>query len=121
VLVARFLMSLARRPGFASFIYLFLRDMSAPEFHAEWAFYLMWAYYFLGCSFHAGGSMKNRLKLIREERGYSQEQLGEMLEVSRQTINSIENKRYDPSLPLAFKVARLFKVPIEEIFIYEEK
>jgi putative transcriptional regulator len=64
--------------------------------------------------------MKNRLRAVREERGYSQEQLGDLLDVSRQTINSIENERYDPSLPLAFKVARLFKVAIEEIFIYED-
>lgn len=65
--------------------------------------------------------MKNRLRAIREQRGYSQEQLGDLLNVSRQTINSIENERYDPSLPLAFKVARLFKVAIEDIFIYEDK
>jgi putative transcriptional regulator len=65
--------------------------------------------------------MKNRLRIIREQRGYSQEQLGDLLEVSRQTINSIENERYDPSLPLAFKAARLFKVAIEEIFIYEDR
>ena len=64
--------------------------------------------------------MKNRLRAIREQRGYSQEQLGDLLDVSRQTINSIENERYDPSLPLAFKVARLFKVAIEDIFIYED-
>ena len=64
--------------------------------------------------------MKNRLRVIREQRGYSQEQLGDLLDVSRQTINSIENERYDPSLPLAFKVARLFKVAIEDIFIYED-
>jgi putative transcriptional regulator len=60
--------------------------------------------------------MKNRLRAIREQRGYSQEQLGDLLDVSRQTINSIENERYDPSLPLAFKVARLFKMAIEDIF-----
>jgi putative transcriptional regulator len=64
--------------------------------------------------------VKNRLRVIREQRGYSQEQLGDLLDVSRQTINSIENERYDPSLPLAFKVARLFKVAIEDIFIYED-
>ena len=60
--------------------------------------------------------MKNRVKTLREERGLSQQQLGEMLEVSRQTINAIENERYDPSLPLAFKISRLFKRGIEEIF-----
>lgn len=60
--------------------------------------------------------MKNRLRDYRERHGYSQEQLGKLLEVSRQTINSIEKERYDPSLPLAFKVARLFQVKIEDIF-----
>lgn len=60
--------------------------------------------------------MKNRLRDYREKHGYSQEQLGKLLEVSRQTINSIEKERYDPSLPLAFKVARLFQVKIEDIF-----
>jgi putative transcriptional regulator len=65
--------------------------------------------------------VKNRLRAIREQRGYSQEQLGDLLNVSRQTINSIENERYDPSLPLAFKVARLFKLAIEDIFIYDDK
>ena len=65
--------------------------------------------------------MKNRLRAIREERGYSQEQLGDLLDVSRQTINSIENERYDPSLPLAFKMARLFKMSIEDIFMDESR
>lgn len=60
--------------------------------------------------------MKNRLREYREQQGYSQEQLGKLLEVSRQTVNSIEKERYDPSLPLAFKIAKLFKVKIEEIF-----
>ncbi|SKB08384.1 putative transcriptional regulator [Prosthecobacter debontii] len=60
--------------------------------------------------------MKNHLRDFREKHGYSQEQLGKLLEVSRQTINSIEKERYDPSLPLAFKLARLFQVKIEDIF-----
>jgi len=60
--------------------------------------------------------MKNRLKALREESGYSQAQLAEKLAVSRQTINAIENERYDPSLPLAFSLARLFDLPIESIF-----
>ena len=60
--------------------------------------------------------MKNQVRRLREQRGLSQQQLGDALEVSRQTINSIENGRYDPSLPLAFKIARHFKLPIEEIF-----
>jgi putative transcriptional regulator len=60
--------------------------------------------------------MKNKLRLLRAERNWSQEKLGNLLNVSRQTINAIENGKYDPSLPLAFKMARLFKLPIEEIF-----
>lgn len=60
--------------------------------------------------------MKNRLKVLRAERDWSQAVLGEKLDVSRQTINAIETGRYDPSLPLAFKIARLFERTIEEIF-----
>lgn len=63
--------------------------------------------------------MKNRLKVLRAERDWSQAALGEKLDVSRQTINAIETGRYDPSLPLAFKIARLFARTIEDIF--EEK
>ena len=65
--------------------------------------------------------MKNRLREMRAAREWSQADLAEKLDVSRQTVNAIENGRYDPSLPLAFKVARLFKVTIEEIFDDEEK
>jgi putative transcriptional regulator len=60
--------------------------------------------------------MKNHLKKLREDRGWSQGQLAEALEVSRQTVNAIENGRYDPSLPLAFTIAALFKLRIEDIF-----
>ncbi|WP_310737256.1 helix-turn-helix transcriptional regulator [Parasphingorhabdus cellanae] len=60
--------------------------------------------------------MQNRLKILRKERGWSQTVLGEKLDVSRQTINAIEAGRYNPSLPLAFKIARLFERPIEDIF-----
>lgn len=60
--------------------------------------------------------MKNRLKVLRAERDWSQAVLGEKLDVSRQTINAIETGRYDPSLPLAFKIARLFARTIEDIF-----
>jgi putative transcriptional regulator len=60
--------------------------------------------------------MKNRLRALRELEGFSQEQLANLLGVSRQTINSIEKERYDPSLPLAFKIARLFNLKIEEVF-----
>lgn len=60
--------------------------------------------------------MENDVRRLREERGWSQGQLAEALDVSRQTINSIENGRYDPSLPLAFAIAKLFKRRIEDIF-----
>jgi putative transcriptional regulator len=61
--------------------------------------------------------MKNRVRELRTERGWSQTELGERLGVSRQTVNAIENERYDPSLPLAFVIARAFALPIEQIFI----
>ncbi len=64
--------------------------------------------------------MKNRLRVLRAEREWSQADLAEKLGASRQTINAIETGRYDPSLPLAFKIARLFGLHIEEIFIDEE-
>ena len=60
--------------------------------------------------------MKNRLRELRATREWSQGDLAEQLGVSRQTINSIETEKYDPSLPLAFNIARLFKLPIEDIF-----
>ena len=60
--------------------------------------------------------MKNRLKVLRAERDWSQAQLAEQLDVSRQTINAIETGKYDPSLPLAFKMAALFSCRIEDIF-----
>ncbi len=65
--------------------------------------------------------MKNRLEEIRKQRGLKQEELAEILEVSRQTIGSLENGRYNPSITLAFKLARYFNLSIEEIFIYEEE
>ena len=61
--------------------------------------------------------MKNRLKVLRAERDWSQARLADKLEVSRQTVNALETGKYDPSLPLAFKIARLFDLSIEEIFI----
>ncbi len=64
--------------------------------------------------------LKNRLEEIRKERGIKQEALAEALGVSRQTIGSLENGRYNPSILLAFKIARYFDMTIEEIFIYEE-
>lgn len=65
--------------------------------------------------------MKNRLEEIRKQRGIKQEELAAALEVSRQTISSLENGRYNPSIILAFKIARFFGMSIEEIFIYEEE
>lgn len=65
--------------------------------------------------------MKNRLEELRKERGIKQEDLAEALEVSRQTISSLENGRYNSSITLAFRIARYFDMPIEEIFIYEEE
>jgi putative transcriptional regulator len=60
--------------------------------------------------------MKNRLRELRAARNWSQSDLADKLDVSRQTVNAIETEKYDPSLPLAFKVARLFKMSIEEVF-----
>ena len=69
--------------------------------------------------------MKNRLKVLRAEHKWSQAELSDYLEVSRQTVNALETGKYDPSLPLAFKIARLFQLPIEEIFqddpVFERK
>ena len=65
--------------------------------------------------------MKNRLEEIRKERGIKQEELAAALEVSRQTIGSMENGRYNPSITLVFKLARYFDMSIEDIFIYEEE
>jgi transcriptional regulator len=64
--------------------------------------------------------LKNRLEEIRKEKGITQEELANTLEVSRQTVGSLENGRYNPSIILAFKIARFFNLSIEEIFIYEE-
>lgn len=60
--------------------------------------------------------MNNRLKDLRAEQGWSQQQLGDRLDVSRQTINAIEREKYDPSLPLAFDIAKVFGLAIEDIF-----
>jgi putative transcriptional regulator len=65
-------------------------------------------------------ALNNRLEEIRKQRGIKQEELAAALEVSRQTIGSLENGRYNPSILLAFKIARFFDMSIEEIFIYEE-
>jgi len=68
-----------------------------------------------------GINLKNRLEEIRKLRGIRQEDLADALEVSRQTIGSLENGRYNPSITLAFKIAKYFDMRIEEIFIYEEE
>ena len=64
--------------------------------------------------------MENNLKILRTEKGWSQSDLAEFLDVSRQTVNSLERGKYDPSLPLAFKIARVFERPIEKIFLDKE-
>ncbi|MCL6217227.1 helix-turn-helix transcriptional regulator [Zunongwangia pacifica] len=64
--------------------------------------------------------MKNRIKVLRAEQNITQAQLANRVEVSRQTINAIEKGKFDPSLPLAFKIARLFNLKIEDIFQDEE-
>ncbi len=64
--------------------------------------------------------MKTRIKVFRAERDWSQADLAERVEVSRQTINAIETGKYDPSLPLAFKIARAFQRNVEEVFLWEE-
>ncbi len=65
--------------------------------------------------------MKNRLEELRKQKGINQEELAVALEVSRQTIGSLENGRYNPSIILAFKIARYFETDIENVFIYEEE
>ncbi|GFZ96960.1 MAG: transcriptional regulator [Sphingomonadales bacterium CG12_big_fil_rev_8_21_14_0_65_65_10] len=65
--------------------------------------------------------MKNRLKVLRAERDWSQQELAERLAVSRQSVNAIETGRYDPSLPLAFRIAQVFELHIEDIFAPEEE
>lgn len=65
--------------------------------------------------------MKNRLEEIRKSRGIKQEELARALEVSRQTVSSLEKGRYNPSILLAFKIARYFHMTIEDIFLYEEE
>lgn len=63
--------------------------------------------------------MKNRIHVLRAEKRWTQAELAEHLNVSRQTINALETEKYDPSLPLAFSIARLFGRPMEEIFLFE--
>ena len=65
--------------------------------------------------------MKNTLRVLRAERDWSQAELADRLGVSRQTVNAIETDKYDPSLPLAFKLARLFKLKVEQVFQDEDE
>ncbi|WKL58843.1 helix-turn-helix transcriptional regulator [Asticcacaulis sp. ZE23SCel15] len=65
--------------------------------------------------------MKNRIKVLRAERDWSQADLADRLSVSRQTVNAIETEKYDPSLPLAFKIADIFQQRIEDIFLPDQK
>jgi putative transcriptional regulator len=67
---------------------------------------------------YMGGRMKNRLEELRSQRGWTQQELADQVEVSRQTIISLENGRYNPSILLAFRLARLFQMPIEDLFLY---
>ena len=64
--------------------------------------------------------MNNRLKVLRAERNWSQGDLADRLDVSRQSVNAIETGRYDPSLPLAFRIAKLFDLPVEMIFLSDD-
>lgn len=68
-----------------------------------------------------GDNVKNKLEELRKQRGIKQEELAEILEVSRQTISSLEKGRYNPSIILAFKISRYFGLRIEDVFIYEEE
>jgi putative transcriptional regulator len=65
--------------------------------------------------------MNNRIRALRAERGWSQAEMADMLDVSRQSVNAIETGRYDPSLPLAFAIAKLFQLPIESIFTPDQE
>ena len=65
--------------------------------------------------------MKNRLRELRTERGWSQADLAQRLDVSRQSVNAVETGKFDPSLPLAFAIARIFGIPIEQIFLDDSR
>lgn len=68
-------------------------------------------------SLQAGGNLKNNLKAVREAKGWSQGELARRLRVSRQTINAVETDKYDPSLPLALRMAKLFGLPVPDLFM----
>lgn len=77
-------------------------------------FYIRWQY-------KGDGGMKNRIKELREKKGISQGQLADLCQVSRQTINAIENNKYDPSLKLAFSIAKTLGTTVDELFCFEEE
>ncbi len=91
---------------------------SVLDIRTVFAIIKIWKAYFPQ---EGGDLLKNRLEELRKQRGMKQEDLATALEVSRQTIGSLENGRYNPSIMLAFKIARYFQMSIEEIFIYEEE
>ena len=79
-----------------------------------------WIYYVKRALHNEGDNVKNHLERLRNERGLTQQELADQLEVSRQTIISLEQGRYNPSILLAFRTARFFGLLIEDVFIYEE-
>ncbi len=91
--------------GIVTFSYGLLTYVGFPAISWVWIFPLI--------------AMQNRLKVLRAERNWSQAELAERLGVSRQTVNALETGKYDPSLPLTFKIAHIFQLPIEEIFQYD--
>jgi putative transcriptional regulator len=96
--------------GLLTFALGLLENVGGPQVS------LVWVFPILIMSWAVGGVMNNRIRVLRAERNWSQAELAERLGVSRQTINAIESGKYDPGLPLAFKLARLFGQPIEAIF-----
>ena len=103
--------------GFTCFSYIFIRQSGGPQIPLGLRFlhYVDLLFNWNRC-FVVEVSMKNRLRELRAAKEWSQSDLADKLDVSRQTVNAIETEKYDPSLPLAFKVARLFKSKIEDIF-----
>lgn len=77
-------------------------------------------FYFVKYTLHEGDRMKNRIETIRKEKGITQDDFAKKMGVSRQTISSLENGRYNPSILLAYKIAKYFEMTIEEVFIFEE-
>lgn len=76
---------------------------------------------FIVCIVFGGVSIKNHIRALRNENGMTQEQLGEIIGVSRQSVIAIETMKYNPSLELAFKIAKAFHMQIEDVFVFEEK